>query len=135
MMRAVLLVLCAALLLGACIPPAPPSGWPTIDNPAAIHTHPFFVCTREHETPGNRVWPYEDGYTYDTGNGYFGAYQFAHSTWVGVVQRMQGGIWASWAAVTANVAPVDVQDRAALQLANERGAQPWGGRCREHLYR
>lgn len=124
--------LVACLVLAGCIAPAPsPSGWPTQDNPAAIHVHPFFTCTRQHEVGTADV----SGYTRNTGNGYYSSYQFDLRTWQGAVSRAQDGIWAAWAAVTPDRAPVDVVDRAALQLADERGSQPWGGRCSEWLYR
>lgn len=91
-----------------------------------LHTNAFLVCTRLHETPGNREWPYEDGYTYPSRNGYHGAYQFAQSTWDGVVARAGYGQYSGW---PAEGAPWYVQDAAAWQLYRERGNQPWGGRC------
>lgn len=118
----------------ACIPSSPPPpaiAWPAPGDEAAIHVHPFFTCTRQHEV--GTADP--SGYATNTGNGYYGAYQFEHRTWASVLERAVSGAYLPYAAYTANVAPVPVQDVAAHQLANERGAQPWGGRCREHLNR
>ena len=65
---------------------------------------------------------YEGAYTTDTGNGYFGAYQFLPSTWRGAVT---GAGFAEWANRPASEAPPEVQDAAALWLIGELGLQPW----------
>lgn len=118
-MKRLALFVLALLVLGACAPPPPPA-------PTDLHHNPFLVCTRLHETPGNRVYPYDDGYTYNTGNGYYGAYQFNLTTWRGAAARAGEPVWAWY---FPHQAPVDVQDRVAWQLYRERGSQPWGGRC------
>lgn len=61
-------------------------------------------------------------YAINTGNGYFGAYQFNQSTWDGAVARAG---YPEWVGERASSAPAHVQDAAALQLYSERGAQPW----------
>jgi resuscitation-promoting factor RpfB len=60
----------------------------------------------------------EAGGRYDrnSGNGYYGAYQFSKSTWANF-----GGY------VYANEAPAAVQDEAATRLYQRRGWQPWPG--------
>ncbi len=101
--------------------------------------HPFFVCTRYHESDrgdfhGNGL--HDAGYqAVSPGGTYRGAYQFDQRTWAGAVTRAVGGAYAVYAQFPPDQTPVAVQDVAAHQLANERGAQPWGNRCREHLYR
>lgn len=61
-------------------------------------------------------------YQINTGNGFYGAYQFEQSTWDGAVARAG---YPEWVGVRASSAPPAVQDAAALQLYSERGAQPW----------
>ena len=65
----------------------------------------------------------------DTGNGFYGAYQFHPSTWDGVVVRAGLG---EWAGRLPSDAPPEVQHAAAVQLHSERGFQPWPG-CRRAL--
>lgn len=79
----------------------------------------FKECTIAIEAPGQR-------YATNTGNGYYGAYQFNQNTWEGAVSRAGH---PEYAGTTANNAPPEVQDAAAAQLYAERGNQPWGGRC------
>ena len=55
-----------------------------------------------------------DNYTIDTGNGYYGAYQFAPATWQGLGYP---GL--------PNQAPPAVQDQAAAQLQARSGWAPW----------
>lgn len=78
----------------------------------------FRACTTQIESGGN--------YATNTGNGYYGAWQFNQNTWKGAVSRAG---YPQYAGTTANNAPQEVQDAAAQQLYNERGNQPWGGRC------
>lgn len=57
-------------------------------------------------------------YSINTGNGYYGAYQFAYGTWLGV----GGGRYAR----TANQAPRFAQDHMAWKLWRSQGWGPWG---------
>lgn len=65
-----------------------------------------FACIRRGESGNN--------YAENTGNGYYGGYQFAPATWAGV-----GGIGLPSAARPA------VQDRLAYRLYQEEGWSPW----------
>lgn len=88
--------------------------------------------SQDHPTPGAQVVEtlacirsYEQGaagYQTNTGNGHFGAYQFAQSTWDGAVARAG---YPEWSGRRASDAPPHVQDAAAAQLLSERGLQPW----------
>jgi hypothetical protein len=77
---------------------------------------------RRPAVPGNLVLPLRrlrwceasGNYGANTGNGYFGAYQFNYRTWVGMGYR---GLPSS--------APALVQDLAAVRLHASRGWQPW----------
>jgi hypothetical protein len=55
-----------------------------------------------------------DNYADDTGNGYYGAYQFTLGSWEGLGY---GGL--------PSQAPPAVQDQAAQRLQAERGWTPW----------
>ncbi len=57
-----------------------------------------------------------DNYAINTGNGYYGAYQFSASTWAGLGYP---GL--------PNQAPPAVQDQAAERLEAMRGWEPWPG--------
>jgi hypothetical protein len=78
----------------------------------------FRECTIRIESGGD--------YSINTGNGHYGAWQFAMNTWPGAVTRAG---YEEWAGRLPNEAPPSVQDAAAHQLWLERGTQPWGGRC------
>jgi resuscitation-promoting factor RpfB len=60
----------------------------------------------------------EGAYTSNTGNGYYGAYQFNLSTW-------RSNAPAGYATVLPSDAPPAVQDQAARNLYVARGWQPW----------
>lgn len=62
----------------------------------------------------------ESGNTYprNSGNGYYGAYQFNISTW-------RSNAPAGWQDVRPDLAPPAIQDQAALNLYNARGWSPW----------
>jgi len=83
---------------------------------------PFLACTRAHESDS------AGGYgAVSAGGTYRGAYQFDQSTWNSAA-RLAGrpdliGV------DPATAAPAD-QDLLAFDLFHERGAQPWGNRCR-----
>ena len=77
-------------------------------------------CTRAHEG-----W-----YTANTGNGYYGAYQFLLSTWNSTVSRM--GRADLVGVLPSNASPAD-QDAAFWFLwAGGSGAGHWGYRCTEY---
>ncbi len=57
-------------------------------------------------------------YRINTGNGYYGAYQFSYGTWLGV----GGGRYAR----TADNAPKWAQDHMAWRLWKKQGWGPWG---------
>ena len=67
-----------------------------------------------------RVRQCESGgnYKINTGNGYYGAYQFAYGTWLG----SGGGRYER----LAHTAPRFAQDHIAYKLWKQRGWQPWG---------
>jgi LysM repeat protein len=66
---------------------------------------------RQRESGGN--------YATNTGNGYYGAYQFSLGTWQAV-----GG-----SGLPSNASPAE-QDMRAQMLYNERGCSPWPNTCR-----
>lgn len=67
----------------------------------------------------------EGAYTSNTGNGYYGAYQFNLGTW-------RGSAPAGYKDVLPSSAPPSVQDEAAANLYKARGWQPWPG-CTKKL--
>lgn len=85
---------------------------------AAVHSAPAlggtFACIRQHEST--------DNYSIDTGNGYYGAYQFAPSTWNTAVA---GAGYGSYANGRADLAPASVQDAAASWLQAHAGWGQW----------
>jgi hypothetical protein len=78
----------------------------------------FRECTIAKESGGD--------YSINTGNGYYGAWQFHQPTWDAVTAGM--GLH-EWVGQRASDAPAHVQDAAARTLWQQRGNQPWGGRC------
>jgi LysM repeat protein len=66
---------------------------------------------RQRESGGN--------YATNTGNGYYGAYQFSLGTWAGI-----GGT-----GLPSNASPAE-QDARAQMLYNQRGCSPWPNTCR-----
>jgi hypothetical protein len=96
--------------------------------------------------PGDDVWARlrncESGgdYTRNTGNGFYGAYQFDLNTWGGRPDadgvRRAGAVtragYAEWANRLPSEAPPIAQDAAARRLQSERGWGPWPG-CRAKL--
>ncbi|HSX45230.1 MAG TPA: transglycosylase family protein [Candidatus Saccharimonadales bacterium] len=81
----------------------------------------FLACTRGHEsdTAGGYQAVSPDGV-------YHGAYQFDQSTWNSVAAN--NGRPDLVGQDPAQVSPTD-QDKMATDLYEERGNQPWGGRC------
>lgn len=67
----------------------------------------------------------EGAYTSNTGNGYYGAYQFNLGTW-------RSNAPAAYKDVLPSSAPPGVQDEAAANLYKARGWQPWPG-CTKKL--
>ena len=70
----------------------------------------LFARIRQRESGGN--------YAENTGNGYYGAYQFTPGTWASV-----GG-----SGLPSNASPAE-QDMRAQMLYNERGCSPWPNTC------
>jgi hypothetical protein len=83
--------------------PAPPPARPVPPTPPVANP---LAALRKCESGGN--------YGADTGNGYFGAYQFTIGTWRSLGF---GGL--------PSAAPAAVQDRAAQELAARRGWSQW----------
>jgi uncharacterized protein YlxW (UPF0749 family) len=82
------------------------------------HDDPFLVCTRARESGGE--------YNIDTGNGYYGAYQFLPSTWdTTVVHEGRSDL----VGVLPSRASEFDQDDTAWTLYQWQGKGPWGGRC------
>lgn len=87
---------------------------------ADLHNKFFLVCTRAHESDT------AGGYITNTGNGYYGAYQYLIGTWnwaaahygapqyVGVLPSNVPGFW---------------QDLVTWNYYLAGGNGPWGGRC------
>jgi hypothetical protein len=93
--------------------PAPPSG-----DVSAHHDDPFLTCTRAHESRGD--------YTAVNPAGYYGAYQFAPSTWD--VTANHAGRIDLVGVLPTRASPSD-QDELAWVLYQWQGKKPWGGRC------
>jgi LysM repeat protein len=72
----------------------------------------------------SRVKMHESGgnYATNTGNGYYGAYQFDLGTW-------RSNAPAGWANTRPDLAPPSVQDQAAATLYARRGCSPWPNTC------
>lgn len=105
--RPAALALAGALLFATPLPAGAHSGGeapPTAEN---------FARLRECESGGN--------YAADSGNGYYGAYQFSLSTWQSLGYRG----YPHWN-------PPEVQDEAAWRLQHAEGWDPWPY-CADHL--
>jgi peptidoglycan hydrolase CwlO-like protein len=98
----------------AAAPPAPAS---TATHPQ--HDHPFLVCTRARESGGNYRAVNHSG-------GWYGAYQFAQSTWD--VTAARAGRDDLIGVNPVDASPYD-QDELAWTLYQWQGNRPWGGRC------
>jgi hypothetical protein len=81
-------------------------------RPQAPATAANFARLRQCESRGN--------YSINTGNGYYGAYQFGRRTWRGLGYS---GL--------PHQAPPHIQDEAAARLQAQRGWQPWPGCARK----
>jgi hypothetical protein len=82
------------------------------------HDDPFLVCTRARESNGD--------YNVVSSSGYYGAYQFAPTTWN--VTASHAGRLDLVDVLPSRAAPYD-QDEIAWTLYRWQGAGPWGGRC------
>jgi len=85
---------------------------------SAHHNDPFLVCTRAHESAGD--------YSVVSSSGYYGAYQFAPTTW-DVTASHAGRL--DLVGVLPSVASEYDQDEMAWTLYRWQGNSPWGGRC------
>jgi hypothetical protein len=65
-------------------------------------------------------------YAINTGNGYYGAYQFLPSTWDSVASH--AGRRDLVGVLPSSASPFD-QDELAWSLYQWQGKGPWGGRC------
>lgn len=83
------------------------------------HDHPFLVCTRARESGGNYRAVNHSG-------GWYGAYQFAQSTWD--VTAARAGREDLIGVNPIDASPYD-QDELAWTLYQWQGNRPWGGRC------
>lgn len=91
------------------------------ENPSPATDHPL-PCIRRYEQG-------RDGYRTNTGNGYYGAYQFDRGTWDSNARK---GPHTDWVGVRPDRAPADIQDSMARVLYHRRGLQPWGRAVRRH---
>ncbi|MGQ0826228.1 MAG: transglycosylase family protein [Actinomycetota bacterium] len=82
------------------------------------HGHPFLSCTRERESRGD--------YGAVNPAGYYGAYQFAPTTWDVTANR--AGRIDLVGVLASRAGPYD-QDELAWVLYQWQGDSPWGGRC------
>ena len=103
---------------GATSPVAvtPPAGaGADLPDPAL---NPFLQCVIQRESGGN--------YSINTGNGYYGAFQFSQSTWNIAVQA--AGL-SYLVGVPPSSASKAEQDTAAVALYALDGSRPWTGDC------
>jgi peptidoglycan hydrolase CwlO-like protein len=82
------------------------------------HDDPFLVCTRARESAGD--------YQVVSSSGYYGAYQFAPTTW-DVAASHAGRL--DLVGVLPSAASAYDQDEIAWVLYQWQGNAPWGGRC------
>jgi len=83
------------------------------------HDEPFLVCTRARESNG-------DYSVVSAGGSYYGAYQFATTTWN--VTASHVGRLDLIGVLPSQASPYD-QDEMAWALYEWQGNAPWGGRC------
>jgi hypothetical protein len=93
----------------------PPPGGAGLPDPAL---NAFLLCVIQRESGGN--------YSINTGNGYYGAFQFSQSTWNFAAQ--DAGL-----SYLVNVLPSSAtkaeQDTVAVALYALDGGRPWTGDC------
>jgi peptidoglycan hydrolase CwlO-like protein len=100
---------------------APPSVAPPAGAGAGLTDptlNPFLLCVIQRESGGN--------YSINTGNGYYGAFQFSQSTWNLAAQAAGLGYLVG---VTPSSASKAEQDTVAVALYALDGSQPWTGDC------
>jgi hypothetical protein len=114
----------AIALTSAPTPPAPPAAStgpvapPDTGRVNPHHNDPFLACTRERESSGD--------YSVVSSSGYYGAYQFAPTTWN--VTASHAGRLDLIGVLPSHASPYD-QDQMAWTLYQWQGDAPWGGRC------
>jgi hypothetical protein len=91
---------------------------PVIASISPHHNDPFLVCTRARESAGD--------YAVVSSAGYYGAYQFAPTTW-NVTATHAGRL--DLVGVSPSQASEFDQDEMAWTLYGWQGNTPWGGRC------
>jgi prefoldin subunit 5 len=91
---------------------------PVTSSVSPHHDEPFLVCTRVRESSGN--------YRVISSAGYYGAYQFARTTW-NVTATHAGRL--DLVGMSPSQASDYDQDEMAWTLFNWQGNSPWGGRC------
>ena len=94
-------------------PPAP-AGPPAPTGVPPAPASPIPPGTLAQDFAAIRSCESSDDYTLDTGNGYYGAYQFGVGTWIGL-----GGTGLP------SAAPPSVQDALAYRLYRQSGWSPW----------
>jgi hypothetical protein len=106
--------------------PTTPAPAPVVATPPAgsggaspVHDEPFLVCTRARESDGNYG-------VVSSGGSYYGAYQFAPTTW-NVTASHLGRL--DLVGVLPSRASQSDQDELAWALYQWQGNAPWGGRC------
>jgi hypothetical protein len=111
-------VLAAGVLVGGLVAAAPAgaaSATPAVvHHPAAAHRHHAAQRVMDHKLRKLRHCESGGRYHINTGNGYYGAYQFAASTWHGL--GFHG---------LPSKAKAKTQDAAARRLHAKQGWHPW----------
>jgi len=97
---------------------APTTTPPTVGTAPSSSDAEFLACTRQRESRGD--------YTAVNPVGYYGAYQFAQTTWNNTASHAGRGDLVG--VRPDRVAPAD-QDAMALHLLHWVGKSPWGGYC------
>ena len=97
-------------------PTPPPTGSGGL---SPVHDEPFLVCTRARESDGDYT-------VISSGGSYYGAYQFAPTTW-NVTASHIGRL--DLVGVLPSQASESDQDQMAWALYQWQGNGPWGGRC------
>ena len=110
----------ATVIIPAATSAPAPSSAPASSSGGASphHNDPFLVCTRARESSGV--------YTAVSPDGYYGAYQFATSTWDATASH--AGRFSLIGVLPSRASAYD-QDEMAWTLYQWQGKAPWGGRC------